>query len=109
MGETGYDTIVILYGRAIPGFAEMMEGCEEMIVLGKPGDYYRKSQSRFLEYLHTNGIRVQVEEVMLPMSAGNLVDGTYVIEELIQGNLGLFVRKWMKQAQMLKGLSYGTA
>ena len=109
MGRTGYDTIVILFGRAIPGFAEMMEGCEEMIVLGKPGDYYRKSQSRFLEYLHTNGIRVQVEEVMLPMSAGNLVDGTYVIEELIQGNLGLFVRKWMKQAQMLKGLSYGTA
>ena len=44
---------------------------------------------------------------MLPMSAGNLVDGTYAIEELIQGNLGMFVRRMIRQGVMAKDLSYG--
>ena len=41
------------------------------------------------------------------MSAGNLVDGTYAVEELIQGNLGMFVRRMIRQGVMAQELAYG--
>ena len=80
-----YDTVVLLFGRTIRGFQEIISGCQELIVLGKPGDYYRMSQGKFVEYAENHYTGVQVHEVLLPMSAGNLVDGTYAVEELIQG------------------------
>ena len=102
-----YDTIVILFGRTIRGFQDIVSGCQEFIVLGKPGDYYQKSQTKFVEYAQTHYHNAEIHEVMLPMSAGNLVDGTYAIEELIQGNLGMFVRRMIRQGVMAKDLSYG--
>lgn len=102
-----YDTIVILFGRTIRGFQDIVSGCQEFIVLGKPGDYYQKSQTKFVEYAQTHYQNAEIHEVMLPMSAGNLVDGTYAIEELIQGNLGMFVRRMIRQGVMAKDLSYG--
>ena len=76
-------------------------------MLGKPGDYYQKSQTKFVEYAQAHYQNAEIHEVMLPMSAGNLVDGTYAIEELIQGNLGMFVRRMIRQGVMAKDLSYG--
>lgn len=102
-----YDTVVLLFGRTIRGFQEIISGCQELIVLGKPGDYYRMSQGKFVEYAENHYMGVQVHEVLLPMSAGNLVDGTYAVEELIQGNLGMFVRRMIRQGVMAQGLAYG--
>ena len=102
-----YDTVVLLFGRTIRGFQEIISGCQELIVLGKPGDYYRMSQGKFVEYAENHYTGVQVHEVLLPMSAGNLVDGTYAVEELIQGNLGMFVRRMIRQGVMAQGLAYG--
>lgn len=104
--QSGYEKIVILFGRAVVGFSEILSGCQELIVLGKPGDYYRKSQHRFLEYAKSRVEQAHVTEVLLPMSAGNLVDGTYVIEELIQGNLGMFVRRALGQGGRKQELAY---
>jgi hypothetical protein len=103
IASLGYDHIVILFGRTMQGFTDMLTCCDELIVLNKPGDYYRMSQNRFLQYLEECHIATAVASVLLPMSAGNLVDGTYVLEELIQGNLGVFVRKQMKQGRMALG------
>ena len=33
--------------------------------------------------------------------------GTYAVEELIQGNLGMFVRRMIRQGVMAQGLAYG--
>lgn len=44
---------------------------------------------------------------LLPMSAGNLVDGTYAVEELIQGNLGMFVLSEILPGCHGQGLAYG--
>lgn len=94
--SAGYDTVVILFGRTIQGFRRMVLLCDELFVLGKPGDYYRMSQSRFLEFAKREYGETELKEVNLPMSAGNLVEGAYAMEELIQGNLGLFVRKLLQ-------------
>lgn len=105
----GYDTVVILFGRTIPGFRNMLSLCEDVVVLGKPGDYYRKSQMNFMEYIKTVCDNVPMRQVSLPMSAGNLVDGTYAMEELVQGNLGMFVRKAMREWSGVRETGYGTA
>lgn len=91
-----YDYVVILFGRTMEGFIDMVTCCRELMVLNKPGDYYQMSQRHFLRFMEDSHIATAIETVLLPMSAGNLVEGTYALEELIQGNLGLFVRKQMK-------------
>ncbi len=106
---SGYDSVVVLFGRLPQGFKQLVELCSELLVLGKPGDYYGKSQERFLGYLEDNHFEVPTKSVMLPMSAGNLVDGTYAMEELIQGNLGMFVRKMLRDGSLAGEISYERA
>ncbi len=91
--KTDYDVIVVLFGRTINGFGKLLSGMKKLYVLGRPGDYFKKGQQQFFEYLERIELDTDVESVILPMSAGNLSDGTYQIEELLQGNLGMFVRK----------------
>ena len=107
--EAGYDMVVILFGRTVQGFHDMVSMCQELVVLGKPGDYYQKSQKSFLEYAGRVYENVPIRTVSLPMSAGNLVDGTYAMEELIQGNLGIFVRKLLQEGMIFRGNAYGTS
>ena len=105
----GYDVVVILFGRTVLGFHDMVSMCQELLVLGKPGDYYQKSEKTFLNYAGRAYENVPIRTVSLPMSAGNLVDGTYAMEELIQGNLGIFVRKLMQDGMIVRGRAYGTS
>ncbi len=107
--RAGYDSVVILYGRITQGFKEMAGNCDEFLALGKPGDYYRKSQERFLEYIRDYYAGLSVSSILLPMSASNLVDGTYALDELIQGNLGLFVKKLIKDGTIAKEELYERA
>lgn len=90
-----YDQIVILFGRTINGFSKYIESLDKLYVLGKQGDYFRRAQEKFLNYIDRLEVETVIEEVNLPMSAGNLSDGAYHIEELLQGNLGVFVKKLM--------------
>lgn len=107
--RAGYDTVVILFGRTVQGFHSMVSMCQELVVLGKPGDYYQRSQESFLKYAGRAYENVPIKCVSLPMSAGNLVDGTYAMEELIQGNLGVFVRKLLKDGMISRGSAYGSS
>ncbi len=88
-----YDVIVILFGRAINGFNKILSNLDRLYVLGKPGDYFKKSQDLFNDYLEKIGTSAHCEDVILPMSAKNLSDNSYQIEELLQGNLGMFAKK----------------
>ena len=101
--KSDYDVVVVLFGRAINGFSKIIGRLNRLFVLGRPGDYFRKGQENFFEYLERIQADIIVENVILPMSAGNLCDGAYQLEELLQGNLGLFVRKLMNaNEKMLK-------
>ena len=96
--KTDYETIVILFGRTINGFSSIIERLEKLYVLGKPGDYFRRGQDMFFDYLERINSSVDSLNVILQMSAANLADGSYQIEELLQGNLGVFVKKLMNMS-----------
>ena len=91
--QANYDVIVVLFGRTINGFARCIEMLDKLYVLGKPGDYYKKGQEVFCDYIERIDVSIDMENVILPMSAGNLSDNSYHIEELLQGNLGVFVKR----------------
>ncbi|MCF0131954.1 MAG: hypothetical protein HUJ71_09480 [Pseudobutyrivibrio sp.] len=103
INQMGYETVVLLLGRAVPGFTELLSHMDQLIMLSKPGDYYNKGSKVFLDYINRSGINANVTEVKLSMSAGNLKDGTYCIEELLTGNLGLFVRKLLEDGTVSFG------
>lgn len=95
VSKANYDTVVVLFGRAINGFSKYLEATDKLYVLGRQGDYFRKGQEMFFSYLDKLDLQTDISEVVLPMSASNLADGAYQIEELLQGNLGVFVKKMM--------------
>jgi len=88
-----YDMIVVLFGRTINGFEKCIQMLDKLYVLGKPGDYFKKGQDIFFDYIEKLDAEINLENVILPMSAANLSDNSYQIEELLQGNLGVFVKK----------------
>ena len=100
--DAGYDTVVVLFGRVTQGFWELAALCQEFFVLGKPGDYYQKTQKNFMNHAAVIPGMEAPRSVQLPMSAGNLSDGTYRMEELIQGNLGVYVRRQMEQMLLMR-------
>ncbi len=90
-----FDVIVVLFGRTINGFAKHLQRLDKLYLLNKPGDYYCLMQENFIKFLQRAGVDCDMEEVLLPMSAANLSTGSYCLEELLQGNLGVFVGRLM--------------
>ena len=86
-----FDVIVVLYGRTINGFVKHLQRLDKLYLLNKPGDYYGLMQENFIKFMRRAGVDCDMEEVLLPMSAANLSTGAYCLEELLQGNLGVFV------------------
>ena len=107
LSNVDYSTVVILFGRTINGFNKYLENLDKLYVLGKPGDYFKKGQEIFLDYLERVGTGIESENVILPMSAGNLSGGKYQFEELLQGNLGTFARKLVSEKGQVAQRIYG--
>lgn len=68
-----------------------MNYIKRMILLSRPGDFYKKSSRKIEAYLSSINGEIDVQRLELPMSASNLTDGSYRIEQLLSGNLGRFV------------------
>ncbi len=90
--KNGY-LLVILMDQMLQGFEEVISSMKELILLGRPEDYYRKAQIKCMSYLSGIMDPSAIREVILPMSASGLVDGTYEFGQLLEGNLGSFVRR----------------
>ncbi|MBQ5430830.1 MAG: hypothetical protein IIU28_04165 [Lachnospiraceae bacterium] len=88
-----FTQILWLMDAQIQGMPQILERVSEILLLGKPGDYYVRSQKKFLEQLVEAGLEEKVHAMMLPMSAGNLTSGGYHMSQLLNGNLGGYVRK----------------
>ena len=94
--KNGY-RLVILMDQMLQGFEELISGMQELILLGRPEDYYMKSQNKCKNYLCGIDNPPRIEEVLLPMSASGLSDGTYDFGQLLEGNLGSFVRRELER------------
>ena len=91
--RTDFANVILVFDSILPGMERMLSASEDIMLLSKSGDYYEKSMGVFAGYLEKAGLLSKVKKVMLPMSAGNLVDGTYRMSHLLTGNLGGFVRR----------------
>lgn len=98
VSHSGFDCAVILSDRLPGHFIEWKGKRGEVILLSKDGDYYRKSERRYEDYLSEKLPEVSRKIIALPMSAQNLSDGTWYLESLIEGNLGKFVREKVANA-----------
>lgn len=91
VATAGYERMIVLFDEGIRCAGKLIELSEELILLSRPGDYYRKSEGRIRHFLEEMEKPPTVREVNLAMSGSNLSDGTYRFEQLLQGNLGRFV------------------
>ncbi len=95
-----YEYVVILFGRVLPGFSQLLSACSQVLLLNKPGEYYDKYQWVIQQYLKQKQLQQLVKEVSLPMSAMNLTIGAYLMEELCQGNMGRFIRRQIEGGEI---------
>lgn len=102
IASSDFQVVVLLFDNIHTGFEEMVSRSEELVLINRPGDYYRKFERNILKFLKLSGLPTDIREIALPMSAVNLNDGSYQMEELYQGNLGNFIRKTFEV-----GLAYG--
>ena len=102
IARSDFQIVVLLFDNIHTGFEEMVSRSEELVLINRPGDYYRKFERNILKFLKLSGLPTDIREIALPMSAVNLNDGSYQMEELYQGNLGNFIRKTFEV-----GLAYG--
>ncbi len=89
--QTDFDSVVVLFDDGVQCIRELFANMEELILLCKPGDYYRKSKGKVLKYIESLSRQPMVQDINLALSGANLTDGTYRFEQLLDGNLGRFV------------------
>lgn len=85
-----YDRVVFLIDDINQGFKEIMSYVDECLVINKRGDFFKCVQQELTEVVRNLCNKVTVIELL--MSAKNLTEGCYQIEELLSGNLGKYVR-----------------
>lgn len=89
----GYEYVVLLFGEIPQGFPSFLERMDKMLLLGKPGPYFRPAQDSFRNFLLEERPDLEIEDVNLPMSAGNVSGEGLAMEEMMQGKLGAFLRR----------------
>ncbi len=90
INELSYENVVFIFDDLNQGFKEIMSQVDECLFINKKGDYYKYLQQGMKDTVER--ICNKVSSVELMMSAKNLNEGCYQIEELLTGNLGKYVR-----------------
>lgn len=85
-----YETYVFIIEDISQGFKEIVEYVDNVILINRKGDYYKVKQDEMEKFIKNMGTKVT--SVELQMSANNLNEGCYRLEELLSGNLGRYVR-----------------
>lgn len=101
MMETEFDQIIILMDTMIQGMDEIFQASDDILLLGKPGDYYSYSMKTFMSWLAAEGFEGKYRQMLLPMSARNPAAGSHMWQ-MQGGNLGRFVRREFANASAAK-------
>ena len=87
-----YNHVVMLFGTLPQGFLNMIKEIDQMLLLGKPGNYYQAGAIQFASSVKKMNPDISIQEVLLPLSAGS-ANNDYRFEEMMEGNLGVYMRK----------------
>ncbi len=100
--ENFHGTIVLLLDHMMQGFEQILSGCDGLILLTKPGAYYRKSMQAFRErFLAERNFRCWMQQVSLPMSAGMIMEETYDLGQMLRSKMAQEIRKELQHVAYL--------
>ena len=101
-----FEYVVELFGELPQGFENFLDRMDRFVILGKPGDYYQASEARFVNFLRDEKPDLRVEEVMLPMTVKSMAEGSYRMDEMMRGSLGLFMKQlFLSQNEKRQGFA----
>ncbi len=89
----GFDQVVVLFDGAFRGTEELFGRLQDLLLLVRDGDFYRKYDRQIYTFLKEKPQPMMVREAVLPLSGANLSDGTYRMEQLMEGNLAKYVQR----------------
>ncbi|MBQ1473210.1 MAG: hypothetical protein IIZ31_05405, partial [Lachnospiraceae bacterium] len=95
-------TIVLLLDYMMQGFEQVLSDCDGLILLTKPGEYYRKSMQAFRNrFLEERKFRCWMQQVSLPMSAGASMEETYDLGQMLRSKMAQEIRKELQHVPYL--------
>ena len=94
-------TIIVLMDHIVQGFEQMISACDGLILLTKPGNYYRKSVEAFRRgFVDGRKLSCWMEQIALPMSAGKQEEN-YDFAKLLNSKLGEEIRRELEHVAYL--------
>ena len=91
--QSPFEHVIILSDHMNSGVLDCLVESRELLLVSKKGDFYKKSDRKYEEFLKEREISCPVKEIPLSLSAGSLTDGTYELAQLLEGKLGNLARK----------------
>ena len=92
IARSDFEQIIILMDQTVQGEDALLQSADDILLLGKPGEYYEKSMNAFAAELEAEGLAKKCRQLLLPMSVSQQ-PGEYQMRSILNGNLGGFVRK----------------
>ncbi len=97
-------TVVVLMDHIVQGFEQIIESCDGLLLLTKPGSFYRRSTEAFRRsFIEDRHLSCWVEQIILPMSAGKFGEESYDLSRILHSNLGDEIRKELEHVPYLAG------
>jgi len=88
-----FQTVLLLFDRIHCGFEEMLLECEQLLLVGKQGGFYRSREEKILKFLMGRGLDQITKQIYLPIAVDPVGGENYQLEGFSQGALGKFIRK----------------
>lgn len=88
-----FENVIILSDHINSGVLDGLSESRELLLLSKKGDFYKKSDRKYQEFLRERDVTCPVKEIPLSLSASTLSDGSYELAQLLEGKLAHLARK----------------
>ncbi|MCR4999538.1 MAG: hypothetical protein K6A05_06855 [Lachnospiraceae bacterium] len=95
-------TVIVLLDHIVQGFEQMLMSCDGLILLTKPGQYYRYQMETFRRaFLQNRNLSCWVHPMVLPMSAAKIGEANYSLSKLLRSKLAEEVGKELENVAYL--------
>lgn len=91
---SGYDVVILDFGRIFPGFVKMLPAFESFYCLGREGMVNRLRMEEFTEYLNKGGehMAAHVNRILLPEKM-RIPEAGNPLESSLYGGMGDYIRR----------------
>lgn len=86
-----YETVLLLFDRVHCGFEQMLLECNQLILVGKQGGFYKSREEKLLTFLKVRGLDKITKQIYLPIAVDPIGE-EHQMEGFNQGPLGKFIR-----------------